>query len=177
LKFLVDNALSPLIAEGLRSAGHDAIHIRDYQMQKATDPEVFARAAEEDRILISADTDFGTLLALRNEEKPSVILLRRGPKRPRVQLRLLLGAMPVMEEPLREGSIVVSKKSEFESGDCRWGAENKAGSTSIVQPGCTARQMPKEEFKQEVEQELTGRETEPWEIIYFKLLSEPDAGH
>src|SRR5450755_1442759 len=29
--------------------------------------------------------------------------------------------------------------------------------------------MPKEEFKQEVEQELTGRETEPWEIIYFKL--------
>src|ERR1700691_3641856 len=32
-----------------------------------------------------------------------------------------------------------------------------------------ARQMPKEEFKQEVERELTGRETEPWGIIYFKL--------
>ena len=32
-----------------------------------------------------------------------------------------------------------------------------------------ARQMPKEQFKQEVERELTGRETEPWEIIYFKL--------
>jgi hypothetical protein len=32
-----------------------------------------------------------------------------------------------------------------------------------------AREMPKEEFKQEVERELTGRETEPWEIIYFKL--------
>ena len=33
-----------------------------------------------------------------------------------------------------------------------------------------ARQMPKEEFKQEVEKELTGRETEPWEIIYFLSL-------
>jgi hypothetical protein len=32
-----------------------------------------------------------------------------------------------------------------------------------------ARQMPKDQFKREVEKELTGRETEPWEIIYFKL--------
>jgi hypothetical protein len=32
-----------------------------------------------------------------------------------------------------------------------------------------AREMPKEKFKQEVEKELTGRETEPSEIIYFKL--------
>jgi len=32
-----------------------------------------------------------------------------------------------------------------------------------------ARHMPKDEFKQAVEKELTGRETEPWEIIYFKL--------
>ena len=32
-----------------------------------------------------------------------------------------------------------------------------------------AREMSTEQFKQEVEKELTGRETEPWEIIYFKL--------
>jgi hypothetical protein len=32
-----------------------------------------------------------------------------------------------------------------------------------------ARQMPKEDFKKEVERELTGKESEPWEIIYFKL--------
>src|SRR5580692_10593672 len=32
-----------------------------------------------------------------------------------------------------------------------------------------AREMHKEQFKQEVEKELTGRETEPWEIVYFKL--------
>src|ERR1700756_4189538 len=32
-----------------------------------------------------------------------------------------------------------------------------------------AREMPKEDFRREVEKELTGRETEPWQIIYFKL--------
>jgi hypothetical protein len=32
-----------------------------------------------------------------------------------------------------------------------------------------AREMPKEEFKREVQRHLTGEETEPWEIIYFKL--------
>ncbi len=31
------------------------------------------------------------------------------------------------------------------------------------------RGLPKEQFKREVEKELTGRETEPWQIIYFKL--------
>src|ERR1019366_10316939 len=31
-----------------------------------------------------------------------------------------------------------------------------------------ARQLPKEEFKREVSKHLTGKETEPWEILYFK---------
>ena len=32
-----------------------------------------------------------------------------------------------------------------------------------------AREMSKDEFRREVEKELTGKETEPWEIVYFKL--------
>ena len=34
-----------------------------------------------------------------------------------------------------------------------------------------ARELPKEELKREVERHLTGQETEPWEIIYFKLYN------
>ena len=108
MKFLVDNCLSPVVADGLTQAGYDAIHTRDYDLQSALDEDIFAKAAQEDRILISGDTDFATILALRKEKRPSVILFRRQRQRhPEQQLSLLLLNLPALRADLDSGAIVV----------------------------------------------------------------------
>ncbi|MBX9844166.1 MAG: DUF5615 family PIN-like protein [Xanthobacteraceae bacterium] len=42
--------MSPDIADGLRQAGHDAVHVRDYGLQTAEDSTVLARARTEGRL-------------------------------------------------------------------------------------------------------------------------------
>lgn len=105
MKFLVDNALSPSVADGLRACGHDAVPVRALGL------------AEADRVLLSADTDFATLLALRGESKSSVILCRRGvDRRPAQQVALVLANLSMMKESLEMGCVEVFDETRLRIG-------------------------------------------------------------
>ena len=111
MRFLVDNALSPKVARLLRDAGHDAVHVRDYGLQAAADPIILDRAGTEDRVLVSADSDFAMLLAVRRLGKPSFILFREAePIRPEDYSTRILTNLSLIGNDLDAGCVVTFRR-------------------------------------------------------------------
>lgn len=108
MRFLIDNNLSPALAEILRVSGHDVCHLREIGLQAATDEVVLARARDERRVLVSADTDFGALLAHSGAAFPSVLLMRRlTGRRAAEQAATILANLPAVSADLEAGAVVV----------------------------------------------------------------------
>lgn len=108
MKFLVDANLSPRLALSLTESGHDAVHVADLGMSRATDTEIAAVATRDNRVIISADTDFGTLLAMSGATRPSVLLIRLTSPRYADPLAALVQAnLPAVVDALDAGAVVV----------------------------------------------------------------------
>lgn len=108
MRFLLDNNLSPRLGDLLRTAGHDVVHVRDIGLRDALDPVVLDAARADNRVLISADTDFGALLARTRATEPSFILLRRASgQRIEQQAAVILDNLDLVRTDLEAGAIVV----------------------------------------------------------------------
>lgn len=108
MRLLVDANLSVAVAARLRDAGHEAVHVRELGLAAANDEAILQAAADDRRVVVSEDTDFGALLARSHATTPSYVLLRTGePLTPDQQAALLLVNLPRLETELDSGCVVV----------------------------------------------------------------------
>lgn len=107
MRFLLDECLSTRLVTLLSNAGHDAVHVADLGLLGAADQDVMATAKVQSRVLVSADTDFGELLAAGRALGPSFVLFRRTRRIAEEQTAVLLANLPDVEPDLDAGAVVV----------------------------------------------------------------------
>jgi predicted nuclease of predicted toxin-antitoxin system len=94
------------VALRLREAGFDAIHVGDLGLLNGADSAIFDRAVADQLVVITADSDFGMLLALRRATSPSVIHLRHVAELPPgAHVALLVSNLSAIESDLERGAI------------------------------------------------------------------------
>jgi predicted nuclease of predicted toxin-antitoxin system len=130
--------LSPRVVEKLRNAGHDASHVGDHGLLEADDEKILQFALAQDSIIVTADSDFTTMLALAGLAAPSLVFLRSMDRlTPIKQGDLLVANLPTVEHDLLTGA-VVSLSSET-SHEGRFQATTSARALPTGYPAASTR--------------------------------------
>ena len=106
MKFLIDNQLPLALRDFLLDKGHDAVHVLDLGMARASDLEVSQFASTDGRTIITKDEDFSILATLGQCAAP-VIWVRFGNCRTPVLLGHFLQSLDRIQERLRSGDRVI----------------------------------------------------------------------
>jgi len=111
MRFLADMGVSIRVVEWLRNNGHDAKHLREEGLHRMPNGEIFEKAIDENRIIITFDLDFGEIVALSKGKKASVLLFRLHTTRTSHLIRRLSSVLKDTTSALKEGAVVVVEES------------------------------------------------------------------
>lgn len=111
MRFLADMGVSQRVVAWLRVLGHEAVHLREQGLQTLPNGEIFAKAAREQRIVLTFDLDFGEILAATGGEVVSVIVFRLRNTRADFVIRRLDDVLTQSGADLAQGAIVVVEDS------------------------------------------------------------------
>jgi predicted nuclease of predicted toxin-antitoxin system len=113
LKFLADECCSADLVKSLRDNGYDVFYVKE-EMPGATDEEVLLSAINNNRILITEDTDFGELIFRLKKTAYGVILIRINVKERHLKCDRLLKLISNFPDRIKGYFIIVdSKKYRF----------------------------------------------------------------
>lgn len=106
MRWLLDQGLPRSVAFLLREAGHDAIHVGDIGMAAAKDRDLIVLASAEQRIIVTFDADFHSILASNRAVQPSVIRIREEGLKSDVITKLLVHMAGRFSSELLAGCLI-----------------------------------------------------------------------
>ena len=114
MRFLADMMIDARVTEWLRSQGHDVVHLRDQKLHRLPNGEIFEKATEEKRIVLTFDLDFGEIVALSGRQRTSVILFRLHNSRANQVIERLRNLLDELGKKLAEShTVVVVEEARF----------------------------------------------------------------
>jgi predicted nuclease of predicted toxin-antitoxin system len=107
MRFLGDMGVSWRVIEWLRSAGHDAVHLREQGLQRLPNGAILLKGFAEQRIVLTFDLDFGEILAGSAGKVVSVVVFRLHDTRTDHVIKRLRTVLDQSSAELTAGAIVV----------------------------------------------------------------------
>jgi predicted nuclease of predicted toxin-antitoxin system len=106
LLFFIDAQLPPSLADALRRAGCQAVHVADLGMLTATDRQIWDEAISHSAVLVAKDRDF-PLLRAASSDGPTILWVRVGNTENRILIAQLLRSLPAITGAIERGETVI----------------------------------------------------------------------
>jgi predicted nuclease of predicted toxin-antitoxin system len=107
MKFLADMGIAQSTVKWLVEQGHEATHVRDLNLNRASDESIIATAREGGSIVLTCDLDFGDIMAISGEKSPGIIIFRLENSRSGNINRRLQQVLQESSAALSEGALII----------------------------------------------------------------------
>jgi len=106
LLFVIDAQLPPSLAEALRAAGYDAVHVADLGLLTATDRQIWQEVSLRSAVLVTKDRDF-SLRRAASDHGPVILWVRAGNAANRTLITQMMRALPEIVGAIERGEAVI----------------------------------------------------------------------
>ena len=106
MRFLADENCDTKVVKALREAGHDVAFVLESN-PGADDSKVFQLAREQNRVILTADLDFGQLSEFERELPLGIVLLRLHPLQRTSRIERIVTVLNSLGDAIRHNLVVI----------------------------------------------------------------------
>lgn len=101
------------VVDWLSGRGHDVVHLQDVGLQTLPDPDIFQKAIDEQRTVLTFDLDFGEITAHAGRGRTGVVIFRLRNTRAAFVIERLAQVLTTSSNALEEGAVVIVEDGRY----------------------------------------------------------------